>query len=273
MVLNALRNYLELASGLTEVTRQRATATAKGLLAGSGAEMVVPGAIGQVGALADEIIATSRANRELLVGLVRAEVDRTVNRLGLATQDEVAVLQRHVERLSARIERDESAGTVGAPARKSVRKVAEEGSPEEGGPEEGSPEEDSREEGSPTRRRQPRRRPSRDGSPDDGRAAGAVMTTGPSPETADPAGEADPADNLVEATHDLGAERVSELGQARQSELDLGVVSTGDERVDAALAALEGLVGQPVDEPPRASTSGVHHGLQAALADVPDPNG
>lgn len=112
MLLSALRNYLELASGLTEVTRQRAVSTAKGLLSSSGAELVVPGAIGQVGALADEIVATSRANRELLLGMVRAEVDRTVTRLGLATHDEVVALQRSVDRLTARLEHD----AVGAAA-------------------------------------------------------------------------------------------------------------------------------------------------------------
>ena len=124
MVIDAMRNYLQLATGLTEVTRQRAMAAAKGLMSSSGAELVVPGAIGQVGALADEIMATSKANRELLLGLVRAEVDRTVNRLGLATQDEVAVLQRHLDRISARLERDEEAGAVAAAPKRPVRKVA-----------------------------------------------------------------------------------------------------------------------------------------------------
>ena len=60
-------------------------------------------------------------------------------------------------------------------------------------------------------------------------------------------------------------------GVARQSELDLGVVPTGDVRVDAALAALEGLPGLPVDEHP-AVYEAAHRELQAALADVPDAN-
>jgi hypothetical protein len=59
---------------------------------------------------------------------------------------------------------------------------------------------------------------------------------------------------------------------ARQSELDLGLVPTGDPRVDAALAALEGLPDRPVDEHP-AVFEEVHQGLHAALSDVPDPNG
>jgi len=103
-----MRNYVQLASGLTDVTRQRAMAAASGLLTSSGVDQVVPGALGQVSALADEIVASSKANRELLVGLVRAEVDRAVGRLGLATQDDVAGLQRTVDRLTERLRALES---------------------------------------------------------------------------------------------------------------------------------------------------------------------
>jgi hypothetical protein len=103
LVLDALRNYVQLASGLTDVTRQRAVAAARGLLTSSGVDQVVPGALGQASALADEIMASSKANRELLVGLVRAEVDRAVMGLGLATEDEVAGLARAVDRLTVRV--------------------------------------------------------------------------------------------------------------------------------------------------------------------------
>jgi hypothetical protein len=103
VVLDAMRNYVQLASGLTEVTRQRALAAASGLLSSSGVDQVVPGALGQVSTLADEILASSKANRELLVGLVRAEVDRAVSGLGLATQDDVAGLRRAVDRLADRV--------------------------------------------------------------------------------------------------------------------------------------------------------------------------
>jgi hypothetical protein len=118
----AMASYVQLASGLTEVTRRRAVATARGLLTSSGADTVVPGALGQVGVLADEIMATSKANRALLVGLVRAEVDRAVTRLGLATHDEVASLQRSVDRLAARLDRE--AGPKAAPRKAAPRKAA-----------------------------------------------------------------------------------------------------------------------------------------------------
>ena len=64
----------------------------------------------------------------------------------------------------------------------------------------------------------------------------------------------------------------AEGGQVMQSELDMGVVPTGDPRVDAAVAELESLPDRPVEEHP-AVYEGVHQQLQAALADVPDPNG
>ncbi|MDH4353847.1 MAG: polyhydroxyalkanoate synthesis protein PhaF [Actinomycetota bacterium] len=132
MVLDAMRNYVQLASGLTDVTRQRAMAAASGLLASSGVDQVVPGALGQVTALADEIVASSKANRELLVGLVRAEVDRAVGGLGLATQDDLAGLHRAVDRLTERLRLLESGGeppppgaaTASPPATKPAKKPA-----------------------------------------------------------------------------------------------------------------------------------------------------
>lgn len=125
MVASALHDYLELVSGLTEVTRQRAVAAAKGLVSSSGAELVVPGAIGQASALADEIMATAKANRELLTGMIRAEVDRTVGRLGLATRDDVAAVQRGLDRLAARVDGPSTSSAAdAAPAQPPAKKVA-----------------------------------------------------------------------------------------------------------------------------------------------------
>ena len=92
-MLDAVKNYLNLASGVTEVTRQRAVAAAKAL-ASSGEATAE-----QVSNLADELIVQSRNNRDAMLALVRYEVDRALNRLGLATADEVASLQRRVTSL------------------------------------------------------------------------------------------------------------------------------------------------------------------------------
>lgn len=84
----------------------------------------------------------------------------------------------------------------------------------------------------------------------------------------DPVPQAPPAAAEGEPVTGSLAEEVA----ARQSELDLGVVPTGDARVDAALTQLNGLVDRPVDDHP-AVYERVHQQLQAALADVPDQSG
>jgi polyhydroxyalkanoate synthesis regulator phasin len=98
-MLDAVKNYLSLASGVTEVTRQRATAAAKALAASGEATAE------QVSNLADELLATSRNNRDAVLALVRYEVDRALNRLGLATADEIASLQRRVTTLESAIDK------------------------------------------------------------------------------------------------------------------------------------------------------------------------
>jgi polyhydroxyalkanoate synthesis regulator phasin len=101
MVRDALSNYLTLASGLTDVTRQRARAAAKALVAQGGAT------VEQVGGLAEEILQTSRANRTALVNLVRYEIEHALGRLGLASADEVAALRQRVANLEQAL-RDEA---------------------------------------------------------------------------------------------------------------------------------------------------------------------
>jgi polyhydroxyalkanoate synthesis regulator phasin len=107
MVLDGLRGYIQLASGLTDVTRERALAAAKSLLAQgeAGVGVVVPPPVrAQVGALTDDLLATSRTNRNLLVNLVRAEVERSVARLGLVSQQELAAATRRSQSLERRVE-------------------------------------------------------------------------------------------------------------------------------------------------------------------------
>ena len=121
MVLDALRGYFQLASGVTEEPRQRAAAAARSLLAqGGDADTGVPGQLQQqVAALAEELVVTSRANRELLLGLIRTEVERALARLGIASADDVENLRRSVERLERLVREQQSsagqpAGTAGS---------------------------------------------------------------------------------------------------------------------------------------------------------------
>jgi hypothetical protein len=113
-VLEALRGYVQLATGLTEVTVAKAREAAAALLS-QGLDLTgavpVPGkdqaaqaataAAGQVSKLADELVETSEQNRELLVGLVRTEVDRAAGRMGFVREEELAAVRRHVSRLES----------------------------------------------------------------------------------------------------------------------------------------------------------------------------
>lgn len=91
MVRESMKNYLALASGLTELTRERAVSAAEALVAQGEA------AKDQVTALAEELLVSSKSNREAIAVLVRTEVDRTVTRLGVVSTDDVSTLFRHVE--------------------------------------------------------------------------------------------------------------------------------------------------------------------------------
>ena len=110
MVMDALRGYVQLASGLTEVTRQRAMKTAKQLLQQTGADSLTSGLTGRVSELADEIVATSKSNRALLQAIISNEVEGAVARLGFVRAEEVAALRRRLEKL------EETGGTGTAAA-------------------------------------------------------------------------------------------------------------------------------------------------------------
>lgn len=107
MVFDGLRAYLQLANGLTDVTKARAMATARALVqqGEAGVATVVPEQlIGQVGTIAEDILATSRANRDLLVGLVRVEVERSVSRLGLVSATELKAASARAQLLLDRVQ-------------------------------------------------------------------------------------------------------------------------------------------------------------------------
>jgi hypothetical protein len=113
MVLDVLRGYVQLVSGVTEEPRQRAAAAARSMLAQAGsAEASTSGQFQQqVAAVAEELVITSRANRELLLGLIRTEVERALGRLGIASADEVHALQRSVDRLERLIRSQQAAAS------------------------------------------------------------------------------------------------------------------------------------------------------------------
>src|SRR5947208_1900296 len=93
MVKEALRGYLSLASGLSDITAGRARAAARSLVEQGEATA------GQVSALAEDLIATSRRNRESLLLLVRHEVEQAVRRLGVGASSDVDALTTRVREL------------------------------------------------------------------------------------------------------------------------------------------------------------------------------
>ncbi|MEV5966403.1 polyhydroxyalkanoate synthesis protein PhaF [Kribbella sp. NPDC051952] len=103
MVMDALRGYVQLANGLTEVSRQKAQAAAKALLQQTGADALTSGLTTRVSDLADEIVATSKSNRQLLEAIVTNEVEGAVARLGFVRSEEVAALTRRVKTLESEL--------------------------------------------------------------------------------------------------------------------------------------------------------------------------
>jgi polyhydroxyalkanoate synthesis regulator phasin len=135
LMLDAVRGYLQLASGLTEVTMRKARDVAQSLLSGD-IDGVVAGkdaaadaakAMGsQVQDLADDIVAQATANRELLIGLIRTELDRAAGRMGFVREEELAAVRRTVARLEDQVHalREDLAPAAGkrAPAKKTAAK-------------------------------------------------------------------------------------------------------------------------------------------------------
>lgn len=94
---DAWRAYLELALGLTEASRKKAKQAAKDLAGKGGATAA------QLQSLAEDLVSTSRANREGLARLVRYEVERALGALGLATAEEVAELTNRIRDLETQV--------------------------------------------------------------------------------------------------------------------------------------------------------------------------
>ncbi|GAA1151730.1 hypothetical protein GCM10009630_57450 [Kribbella jejuensis] len=120
MVMDALRGYVQLANGLTEVTKQKAQSAAKALLQQTGADSLTT----RVSDLADEIVATSKSNRQLLQAIVANEVEGAVARLGFVRSEEVAALTRRVKALETELAEAHAAAAARESAQESVREPA-----------------------------------------------------------------------------------------------------------------------------------------------------
>lgn len=142
-MLEGLRGYLQLASGVTEVTASKARDAAMSLV-NQGMQLTgkTPDVVGSVQDIADDLMETSKQNREMLVGMIRTEVDRAVGRMGFVREDELAALRARVERLEREdtIEKsektaktatsDESSSSTASVAGEAPRKVKKKVVPE-----------------------------------------------------------------------------------------------------------------------------------------------
>lgn len=108
---NTWQRYMELATGLREVTRQRAEQVVKTLVKQ-----------GEVAAdnmerLVEDLLQRSEKNRKTVSQLVKSETERAVGRLGLARQKDVERLQAKVTKLEKQLS---GGATKSAPAKKSA---------------------------------------------------------------------------------------------------------------------------------------------------------
>lgn len=124
MGFESVRGYLQLASGLGELTRARATEAAQGLLSLPGVGVATGKVAVQVGALAEELLAAATTNRENLTALVRNEVDAAVTHLGLVPAEKLKESQADAARLRAEVAELRSAATSKASASPTPKAVA-----------------------------------------------------------------------------------------------------------------------------------------------------
>jgi hypothetical protein len=138
-LLDALRTCLQIAGGLTEATRRRTSEAARQLLDQAGVDLdelqrkVSDRIPPEVQTLADELIATGRANRDLLAGLIKEEIDKAMARVGRLADDvtKVGVILEALERRVRSLEDAKPAPTGGgqmAPTRERIP-FADEGGP------------------------------------------------------------------------------------------------------------------------------------------------
>lgn len=108
--LSTVRNYLEMATGLTEATAAKAMEVvgaliAQGMSLGTKQPADMASSVAQA---ADDLMAQSKTNRDLLIGLIRTEVDKAIGRVGFVREDELAALRARLEKVESQVTSVES---------------------------------------------------------------------------------------------------------------------------------------------------------------------
>ncbi|MFC7492583.1 MULTISPECIES: hypothetical protein [unclassified Knoellia] len=105
MAKRSIQGYVELASGLGEMTKGAAKDAAAELVSLTNADLSPKKVTKQATKLADDLIAAANTNRRNLVSLVRSEVDRAVRRLDVpGLQQELSTVTDTVHALRAQVE-------------------------------------------------------------------------------------------------------------------------------------------------------------------------
>lgn len=137
-MIDALRSYLQLASGLAEVSAAKAKEAAATLAAQGPDSAPSPESLTNgLQNIAEDLVEQSRTNTDIIVGIVKTEVDRAVGRMGFVREEELAAVRRHVQRLEAQLTSRSgqaadvagsavSAATVGARSAAATAKTAAE---------------------------------------------------------------------------------------------------------------------------------------------------
>jgi len=125
MGFESVRAYLQLASGLSDLTRARAMEAAQGLLTLPVSSMATGTKVAsQASALADELLAATVANRANLTALVRSEVDAAISRLGLVSVQKLEDAQAETAKLRKEVATLRSASPTADTAKRPARKTA-----------------------------------------------------------------------------------------------------------------------------------------------------
>ena len=125
MSFESVRPYVQLASGLSDLTRARAMEAAQGLLTLPAAGIATGTKMAsQAVDLADEVLAVAMANRLSLTALVRSEVEVAISALGLVPVQKLEEVQAEAARLRAENAQLRSASSRAAAPKAAAKKAA-----------------------------------------------------------------------------------------------------------------------------------------------------
>jgi hypothetical protein len=125
MSFESVRAYVQLASGLSDVTRARAMEAAQGLLSLPAAGVATGTKMAsQASVLADDLLAAATANRSILQTLVRSEVEVAVARLGLVPVQKLEEAQAEAAELREEVATLRSGPSKSTTPKSTVKKAA-----------------------------------------------------------------------------------------------------------------------------------------------------